>query len=460
MGGAAHQDHRDDSRSRQKGSTVEGWRIDRAPRTLHRVSAPPDLSVVIPAHDEAPNLRVLLPQLKTILDGLGIRSEVQVVVRDEDPATMEAVGGGLATVTRQEYPGYGGALRTGLARAQGRYVLTMDADLSHPPTFAADLWGQRDEAEILIASRYVPGGSARMPPFRALLSRVLNRFFAWGLGVPLRDLSSGFRLYRRSALAMDQVRARDFDVLPEIVIRAYTNGWRVREIPFQYEPRVHGSSNARVIPFGVAYLRTFRRLWATRNDVKAADYEDRAYDSRHPPQRYWQRRRHQHIRHFVGEKERVLDVGCGSSRLLGTLPEGSVGLDLLMPKLRRARRFGRPLVQASASRLPFRDGTFDCAVAAQLIELVPPEQNALAEMSRVVRPGGRLILSTPDYGRRRWRILGALYSRIVPGAVWTPPLVRYSRDRLVNAVKGLGFELEATRGILGAEMIVAFRKED
>ena len=158
---------------------------------------------------------------------------------------------------------------------------------------------------------------------RAILSRVLNRFFAWGLGVPLRDLSSGFRLYRKSALAMENVAARDFDVLPEIVIRAYTNGWRVREVPFQYEPRVHGASNARVIPFGLAYLKTFRRLWSTRNDVQAADYEDRAFDSRHPPQRYWQRRRHRHIRSLVGEGPRILDVGCGSSRLLGALPPGA-----------------------------------------------------------------------------------------------------------------------------------------
>jgi hypothetical protein len=75
------------------------------------------------------------------------------------------------------------------------------------------------------------------------------------------------------------VTARDFDVLPEIVVRAYTGGWRVKEIPFRYEPRAHGSSNARIIPFGLAYARTFRRLWALRNSVLSADYEDRAFDS-------------------------------------------------------------------------------------------------------------------------------------------------------------------------------------
>jgi SAM-dependent methyltransferase len=291
-----------------------------------------------------------------------------------------------------------------------------------------------------------------------LLSRVLNRFFAFGLGVPLQDLSSGFRLYRRSALAMDEVRARDFDVLPEIVIRAYTNGWQVKEIPFRYEPRVHGSSNARVIPFGVAYLKTFRRLWATRHDVKAADYEDRAFDSRHFPQRYWQRRRHRLIGEFV--REPTLDLGCGSSRLLGTLPAGSVGLDILTGKLRRSRRFGRPLVRASALRLPFGDGAFACVVSSQLIELVSPAEDALGEWARVLAPGGRLILATPDYGRRRWRFLGALYSRIVPGAEGTPPLARYSRSRLVDAVQARGLTLEAVREILGAEMVLVFRKPD
>jgi dolichol-phosphate mannosyltransferase len=422
------------------------------------VSARLDLTVIIPAHNEGPNLRVLLPQLWTILNGLGIQSEVLVVVRDIEPQTREAVGDRLGTIVRQREPGYGGALRTGFSMAAGRYVLTMDADLSHPPTFVADLWRRRDEAEVLIASRYVEGGGARMPLVRALLSRVLNRFFALGLGVPLRDLSSGFRLYRTSALDLRAVTARDFDVLPEIVVRAYTEGWRVREIPFRYEPRVHGSSNARILPFGLAYLRTFRTLWSLRNSVVSADYEDRAFDSVVPVQLFWQRRRHRHVTGLLDGARRTLDVGCGSSRILAALPRGSVGVDLLMRKLRHARRFDQPLVQATALRMPFRDASFERVLCSNVLELVPRDGKALDELVRVLAPGGRLVVATPDYGHWLWVLLGALYDRLVPGARATRHRARYTKSALVAELDGRGCALETARSILGAETILAFRK--
>ncbi len=91
------------------------------------MSGPLDLTAVIPAHNEGPNLRLLLPQLQSVLDRLAVRSEILVVVREEDAETREAADG-RATVLCQSQPGYGGALRAGFARAQGTHVLTMDAD--------------------------------------------------------------------------------------------------------------------------------------------------------------------------------------------------------------------------------------------------------------------------------------------------------------------------------------------
>ena len=228
-----------------------------------------DLSVIIPAADEGPNLAILLPWLTEILGALGIASELLVVVRDEDGATKAAASQNGVTLLRQREPGYGGALRTGFADAAGEWILTMDADLSHPPVFAADLWRARHTAEVLIASRYVHGGSARMPLSRFLLSRLLNAVFGAALGLSVNDLSSGFRLYRRQTVAGHASTATNFAVLQEILVHVVAAGGTIGEVPFAYAPRRHGSSNARVFAFGIEYVAALRRLRAVRRSCGA-----------------------------------------------------------------------------------------------------------------------------------------------------------------------------------------------
>jgi dolichol-phosphate mannosyltransferase len=232
-----------------------------------------DLSIIIPALNEGPNLVLLLPQLLAEVKSLGISSEILIVTRETDPQTAAAAEAAGAVVLKQRERGYGGALVRAFCAARGAYLLTMDADLSHRPEFIRDLWRLRESAEVLVASRYVKGGSARMPMSRYLLSRVINLFFALGLSLAVRDLSSGFRLYKASVLRQEEFAARDFNILQEILVRAYIQGWRILEVPFEYAPRRHGSSNARVFLFGIAYLRTFWSLWKLRNHIECADYD-------------------------------------------------------------------------------------------------------------------------------------------------------------------------------------------
>src|SRR5262245_11285305 len=139
-----------------------------------------DLTVLIPVLNERENLTTLLPRLARVLDGLGCDREVVVVDGGSRDGTVEVARALGATVLSQQAPGYGGALREGFAAATGRYVLTLDADLSHDPEFIVKLWLMRSSADIVIASRYVKGGVAYMPLHRKILSRTLNRFFAIG----------------------------------------------------------------------------------------------------------------------------------------------------------------------------------------------------------------------------------------------------------------------------------------
>lgn len=417
-----------------------------------------DLSVIIPALHEGPNLTLLLPLLIRVLDGLGIRYEVLIITGEQDRQSREAAARYGARLVEQGFPGYGGALATGFAVASGAYLLTMDADLSHAPEFIVELWQRRNNAEIIIASRYVVGGTASMPAVRYLLSRALNSFFSRGLDLPFRDMSSGFRLYKASAIRGETLTARTFAILQIILVRGYVQGWRIQEVPFHYAPRMHGRSTARLVSFGVDYLRAFRSLWRLRNSIDSGDYDDRAYDSRIPMQRYWQRARVRHITELTAGEGPVLDVGCGSSRIIGALPPGSVALDVLLRKLRYARKYAKHLVQGSGFALPFADASFRCVLCSEVIEHVPKDWRILDELCRVLAPGGRLVLGTPDYDRWEWVVTEKLYAWIVPGGYAHEHMSHYTFGELNAIFRQRGFALEETRYILHGELILAFRK--
>jgi dolichol-phosphate mannosyltransferase len=227
-----------------------------------------DLSIVIPALNEADNLTTLLPEINKIVEKLSLQSETIVVDECADDLTSQVVEQNHAELLCPSTKGYGMALFNGLQHARGKYIISMDADFSHPPIFICDLWDNRLNADIIIASRYVRGGKADMPFSRYILSRVLNLFFGFGLSVPVRDMSSGYRLYNTSAVHNQRVECKDFDILQELLVRAVIDGKIIREIPFTYRPRKHGSSHARVFKFGMAYLKTFGRLWRLRHSKK------------------------------------------------------------------------------------------------------------------------------------------------------------------------------------------------
>lgn len=417
----------------------------------------PDLAVVIPAWNERENLELLLPALREVLAGLGVTSEVVVVDGGSTDGTQEAAARRGARVVPQAERGYGGALLAGFAATTAPYVVTMDADLSHRPLFLEDFWKRRHEAEVLIASRYAPGGRADMGVARRLLSRLLNRTYRRALSLPIRDLSSGFRLYHRQALAGLRVEARDFDVLEEILIRIQCEGWRILEVPFHYMARGSGRTHARLLRFGWAFLKTLVRMWRLRNSVAAADYDHRAFDSPIGLQRYWQRARHRTVLGYLESREGILDIGCGSSRIIQDLP-GAVGLDLLQRKLRWLRPRHGLLVRATWDRLPFRDASFDTIINSEVVEHVPDAPDGWREMWRVLRPGGILILGTPDYGRPLWWVLEWIYGKVLPGAYAREHITRFTRRELAARLRAAGYEVLACRYVGFCEMIFKARK--
>lgn len=417
-----------------------------------------DISVVIASLNEAPNLYRLLPLLRDALNNLEVSWEIVIVDGNSQDGTQKVVEQAGARYVCETRPGYGTAVMRGISESRGTYVLTMDADLSHPASFVENLWRARKTGDVVIASRYVPGGFADQPWARLMLSKVLNRFFGSGLSIPVKDLSSGFRLYRKAVFERMDLQFTNFVILIEILLQACARGLRVMEVPFHYQPRISGSSKARIIKFGRDYLRLFFRVWRMRNSIDFPDYDWRAYDSRIWLQRYWQRTRHDIIIRYTPPFVATCDVGCGSSRILADLPQ-AVGVDLRHDKLVFMRRTNERLVQANGLGLPFPDNSFECVICSEVIEHIPEENGRLIdELTRILKPGGILVLGTPDYDRIEWRVLEWLYGRIAPGAYAEEHVTHYTFRSLSESLAGRGYDLADHAYVGRAELIVKARK--
>ncbi|MBI2433936.1 MAG: glycosyltransferase [Candidatus Hydrogenedentes bacterium] len=417
-----------------------------------------ELSVIIPSKNEALNLQQLLPELRQTLEEMGAAYEILVVDALSPDGTQRIVEDAGARYIAESEPGYGAAVLRGVCEARGEYVLTMDADLSHPAKFIHDLFAARNEADIIIASRYVAGGRADQPGARLWLSRILNNFFRIGLSLDVHDISSGFRLYRRSVFQRIHPKFKNFVVLVEILLLAMKEGRTIKEVPFHYQPRGEGRSKAQIVEFGLDYLRLFHQMWRIRNSISFPDYDWRAHNSRIPLQRYWQRRRFKIIMAFAPPGVSTADIGCGSSHILAALPH-AVGVDMRFDKLRFMRKTNRLLVRGDGCRLPFRDEEFECVISSEVLEHIPAEDGRfIDELTRILKPGGTLVLGTPDYGNWEWRVMERLYDIAAPGAYAEEHVTHYTYISLKEALVRRGFQVLDHAYILRGELIFKAKK--
>jgi glycosyltransferase involved in cell wall biosynthesis len=417
-----------------------------------------DISVVLPVVNERDNLGLLLPRLKFILEREKLSYEIIVVDGNSTDGTREYAASMGARVMPERVRGYAGALMTGLDEARGDYILTLDADMSHDPDFVTKMWHARTRADIVIASRYVRGGVAYSGWLRRKLSDVLNFVLRRVLSVPVGDLSSGFRLYRREAVANLETESKNFEVQEEVLVKAYARGYSVTEVPFVYFPRGAGRSHARVIAFGIDLARSALKLWKMRNSLDSADYDDRAFYSIIPPQRYWQRRRHSIVLQWARGFDRILDAGCGSSVIVQSL-NNVIAMDVNFAKLRFLRRHIIPVAQGSAFALPFKSNTFDCLISSEVIEHIRQDDVLFTEIRRVLRPGATLIIGTPDYATVGWRIIEPLYGFLMPWGYKDEHITHYTQESLRETLKRHGFRVEESAYVAGSEMILRCRME-
>jgi len=216
--------------------------------------------IVIPTYNEAENIRWLIPAILDLLEGAGWRVTVLIVDDSSPDGTADLVRGlaasrpGIDLLERPGKMGIGSAYIDGFRRALeahgwAEYVCEMDADGSHPPETLLGMLehAERSGADVVIGSRYVPGGGwVEGPIHRVMVSRGANLLARISTGVRVRDATSGFRVIRSSALrkVIDRLSAlwSGYVFQVQLLYLLHEAGCRVEEYPLRFLPRRAGKS--------------------------------------------------------------------------------------------------------------------------------------------------------------------------------------------------------------------------
>jgi dolichol-phosphate mannosyltransferase len=207
--------------------------------------------VIIPTYNESENIRVIVDRLRRAVPAADL-----LIADDNSPDGTGGIADELAAkdhaisvMHRAGKQGLGMAYLAGFAWARERAydaVVEMDADGSHAPEELPNLLDALAEADVVLGSRWVRGGTVLNWPFRRLLlSRGGNLYTRLALGIPYKDATGGYRAYRMTALDkmdVDTVASQGYCFQVDLAWRAHRHGFRVAEIPITFAERERGTS--------------------------------------------------------------------------------------------------------------------------------------------------------------------------------------------------------------------------
>jgi dolichol-phosphate mannosyltransferase len=214
----------------------------------------PQVLVAVCTYNEMSNIKALVHRIFAALPNADL-----LIVDDDSPdgtgkwaEQQAAQDPRIHVIIRQHQRGLGGATRRAFEYAveQGyEFLLNLDGDLSHEPeSLPALLTIARNQKQIdvVVGSRYCPGGSVQGWPLRRkIMSRMVNRFAVACLRLPVSDCSGSLRCYRVSALAAidpSSLRSNGYAILEEVLIKLRSNGAEMTEIPITFNDRQAGDS--------------------------------------------------------------------------------------------------------------------------------------------------------------------------------------------------------------------------
>ncbi len=237
------------------------------------VSAKKEISVIIPAYNEAGNIEKIVKAVEENLKKTNFGKSYEIIVVEDN--SKDKTGEIIDKLAKKENfialhrygkKGLFSAVSDGILISNGKYILTLDADFSHPPELIPKMVKYAQKYDAVIASRYIKGGSMRAPFIRIYGSKILNWMCIFVAGLDVSDFGGQFRLFNKSKYEQikfnTESRFAEYGI--ELFYRAKKLGFSVKEIPFVYKFREEGTSkmgNMFKLPvLGFSYLRTAFKL--------------------------------------------------------------------------------------------------------------------------------------------------------------------------------------------------------
>ncbi|CAB4575818.1 unannotated protein [freshwater metagenome] len=235
--------------------------------------------VVIPTYNESESIESLLKRLNQARMQISGKYEIDILIVDDNSPDQTAVIAkklqlsGLKILSRQHKSGLGPAYLAGFKQGlleKYDYFVEMDADLSHQPEQLIDLLNAASQADLVIGTRWIPGGSVvNWPKRRKWISKLGTGYASFALNLPYKDLTSGYRVLPReflSQLDFSLIETRGYGFQIEMALKAIESGFGIKQVPITFVERENGYSKMSLAIIWEAWSMV--TIWALRRLIK------------------------------------------------------------------------------------------------------------------------------------------------------------------------------------------------
>ncbi len=211
------------------------------------------ISIIIPTKEE-PYINGLIKDIHK-----KVKAEHEIIVVDKSEKKPNIIGGKNVI---QKSIGLGNAVVEGIKEAKGDYIVMMDGDGSHDPIYINDMFNQAKNYDIVVGSKYMPGGHTEDQGQRVIVSKIFNLLITGFLGLRVKDLMSGYALFNKKIFKGLVLKPKGYKLLMEII---YKSKRPVKEIPVVFHKRKAGKSKVGYNFSGVKEAwRIFSLAWSLR----------------------------------------------------------------------------------------------------------------------------------------------------------------------------------------------------